>query len=274
MKKSIFVFCFFLIYVSCNKKNDYQAALESEDLLNKIEEQLQEEKEKGTLTPEKETQLNDEWDKQFEKVKADYAYFYKNNINDSLGQAVFASSVWTRRLSFEQLEAILSNAGNEFKTGNLYKTYSERLHNMKTSVPGNLFKEIVSEDPNGRSAKLSDYAGKGKYVLLDFWASWCPPCREEMPRLVQLYNTYKNKNFEIVGYSLDRDEVAWKKGIEDLKISWPQMSDCRFWDSDAVKTYAVQSIPCIVLIDPEGKIIARGLVGEELSNTVRQLMEN
>jgi thiol-disulfide isomerase/thioredoxin len=144
---------------------------------------------------------------------------------------------------------------------------------MKTSIPGNPFKDIISKDPQGNEIKLSDYAGKGKYILLDFWASWCPPCRAEMPRLVELYDTYKDKNFEIIGYSLDEDEDAWKKGIEQLNITWPQMSDCESWDSPAVKLYAVQAIPCILLIDPDGTIIERDLAGEELSAKIKAVIK-
>jgi alkyl hydroperoxide reductase subunit AhpC len=94
-----------------------------------------------------------------------------------------------------------------------------------------------------------------------------------MPNLVKLYNQYKDKNFEIVGYSLDKNEDAWKKGIKALKMNWAQMSDCEFWDSPAVKSYAVQGIPCTILIDPEGKIIKRGLCGEELAATLKDLIK-
>jgi thiol-disulfide isomerase/thioredoxin len=273
MKKAVYILCLFLICISCKNKSDYEVALDSEARLDEIDKQFADEKEKGTLTPELEVRLNKAWDEQFEIVKADYARFFEKNINDSLGEAVFSTSKWTRRLSPEQLEAVLAKAGVEFRTTDLYITYSERLFNMKTSVPGNPFKEIVSKDPDGNEIKLSDFAGKGKYVLLDFWASWCPPCREEMPRLVQLYNTYKDKNFEIVGYSLDKDAQAWKNGIEQLNVSWPQMSDCEYWDSYPVKIYAVQSIPCMLILDPEGKIIERGLYGEELSQAIQRLIQ-
>ncbi|MDR2805779.1 MAG: TlpA family protein disulfide reductase, partial [Dysgonamonadaceae bacterium] len=119
----------------------------------------------------------------------------------------------------------------------------------------------------------SDYAGKGKYVLLDFWASWCPPCRREMPALVELYNTYKDKNFEIVGYSLDETADDWKKGIEELHITWPQLSDCVKWKSIPVQTYDIHGIPNTVLIDPQGIIIAKGLRGEKLAEKLQELLQ-
>jgi thiol-disulfide isomerase/thioredoxin len=272
MKKVVYALGLLMICISCNKpKNDYQIAQESEALLTQIEERY--EKEEKTLDAESLAQLEKEFEIQFEKVKADYTRFFENNINEAAGQEIFTTSVWTRRLSQEQLESILAKADPSFKETEIYKPHNERLYNMKTSIPGHPFKDIISEDPKGNEIKLSDYAGKGKYVLLDFWASWCPPCRAEMPRLVELYNTYKSKNFEIVGYSLDKDGEAWKAGIEQLNMTWPQMSDCGFWDSPAVKLYAVQSIPCVLLIDPDGKIIERGLAGEALSDKIAVLLK-
>jgi peroxiredoxin len=94
-----------------------------------------------------------------------------------------------------------------------------------------------------------------------------------MPRLVKLYNTYKDKNFEIVGYSLDKSEEAWKKGIADLKMTWAQLSDVQYWEGAPVKAYAVQGIPCTFLIDPQGNIIERGLVGEALEAKLAELLK-
>ncbi|MCL1938269.1 MAG: TlpA family protein disulfide reductase [Candidatus Azobacteroides sp.] len=273
MRKIIYFLFPILFCISCNTKSAYQKALESEARLDELEEQYGGQEDKGLITPSWEAEWSKKYEEQFEKVKADYTRFFKDNINDVQVQEIFANSKWRRRLSLDQLESVLSQAGKEFKETELYKQTNERLQNMKTSLPGCPFKEIVSKTPKGKNCQLSDYAGKGKYVLLDFWASWCSPCRKEMPMLVELYRTYKNKNFEIVGYSLDEEKEAWEKGIEQLNISWPQMSDCKKWESDPVKLYSVQSIPCAILIDPEGKIIQRDLYGEELANTIRQLIQ-
>lgn len=112
-----------------------------------------------------------------------------------------------------------------------------------------------------------------KTVLLDFWASWCGPCRREMPNLVEAYKKYRNKGFEIVGVSLDRDAEAWKNGIEKLDITWPQMSDLKYWDCEGAKLYAVSSIPHTVLIDGEGIILARSLHGEELQEQIAEALK-
>jgi thiol-disulfide isomerase/thioredoxin len=226
------------------------------------------------MTPELDEQLNAQWDSIYEQTIAGYAQFFEHHINDSTGQAVFASTSWgTRRLSIEQLDAILSKADSAFQSTELYQQSVERLNRMKLTAPGTPFQEIVSKTPAGKEIKLSGFAGKGKYVLLDFWASWCPPCRAEMPHLVELYAKYKDKNFEIVGYSLDRNEADWKKGLAELKMTWPQMSDCAFWQSLPVQLYDIHGIPATVLIAPDGKIIEKGLRGEALTQRLQELIQ-
>jgi hypothetical protein len=173
--------------------NDYQEALNAEILLEEIENLYYREKENGLSVAElKEFENNA--NEQFEDVKNKYTTFFINNINNSLGREIFANTRWRRRLSPEQLESILNVSGPSFKTTELYKMSADRLYNMKTSLPGHDYKDIVSQDPDGNSIALSSYAGKGKYVLLVFWASWCPSCREEAPNFVKLYNEYKGKN--------------------------------------------------------------------------------
>lgn len=144
---------------------------------------------------------------------------------------------------------------------------------MKATAVGQKFTDFEMQTPEGEKVKLSDYVGKGKVVLVDFWASWCGPCRREMPNLVDLYAKYKNKNFEIVGVSLDQSGEAWKNAIKQLNISWPQMSDLKYWDCEGAKLYAVSSIPHTVLIDTDGTILARGLPGEALQEKLAEVIK-
>ena len=107
-------------------------------------------------------------------------------------------------------------------------------------------------------------------VLIDFWASWCAPCRSAIPRLIKIYEQYKDKGFEIVAVSLDQDAKAWKEAIGKMNMPWPQLSDLKAWKSEGVKSYAVATIPYTILIDSQGKIIARDLHGDELEKAIAE----
>jgi peroxiredoxin len=130
--------------------------------------------------------------------------------------------------------------------------------------------EITLMTPEGKPFSLSSL--RGKYVLVDFWASWCRPCRAENPNVVRVYNKYKERGFEILGVSLDRSKDAWVKAIEKDGLTWPHISDLKFWQSAAAQTYGVSAIPYTVLVDPEGKIIAQNLRGASLERKLEELL--
>jgi thiol-disulfide isomerase/thioredoxin len=134
------------------------------------------------------------------------------------------------------------------------------------------FIDVELFNPWGKRHKLSEYVGQGKPVLLDFWASWCMPCRKEMPEMIALYDSYKGK-LEIVGISLDRSVDAWQKGIADLHITWPQLSDLKFWNNEAAVLYNVRSIPHLILIGADGTILANGIHGEKLRAKIAEAIK-
>jgi len=277
MKNLLCLLCLVLFCSACKTRNpekDFQDCKTAEDAYNALSDKYEKETSTRTLTPEEQTAYDNESDSLFEKAKAVYADFYKNNINTAFAQNIFSESRWTRRLNASQLDMVIQAvADTAFKETDAYKNAVDRLLRMKISLPGNPYTNIVSKDPQGNAIELANYVGKGKYVLLNFWASWCPDCRKEMPSLVELYAANKDKNFEIVGYSLDKNSDAWVKGITDLNITWPQMSDCDFWNSQGVKLYAVQAIPLTVLINPEGNIIGRGLDMDTLKEKLAILLK-
>ena len=148
-----------------------------------------------------------------------------------------------------------------------------KAEDVKSAVIGKKFLDLEEADTEGNQHKLSEYAGQGKWVLVDFWASWCGPCKAEMPNVVAAYKQYHDKGFEIVGISFDRDKDPWVKAIIEWQMPWIHLSDLKYWKNAAADVYSVNSIPDNLLIDPEGIVVARGLRGEALAKKLAEAFE-
>ena len=233
--------------------------------------QLNEQTKDTTLSEEQRSVIREKYNACMDRGEELQKTILNENITNLIGVQMLKDFYYA--LDLEELEVLVPQIPAEFQNDERIQRIQEMIVKMKATAVGQKFTDFTMQDPEGKEVKLSDYVGKGKVVLIDFWASWCGPCRREMPNLVEAYKQYKGKNFEIVGVSLDRDLEAWKKGIADLNITWPQMSDLKYWDCEGAKLYAVSSIPHTLLVDAEGTIVARGLHGEELQQKIAELLK-
>ena len=185
--------------------------------------------------------------------------------------AYFVVKDFAYKLDLEGMKAVrvqldASLAGSEYV--NQIESMISRMEKVQV---GSVAPDFTLPDVDGNPVSLSSF--RGKYVLVDFWAAWCPDCRKENPNIVAAWEKYKDKNFAVLGVSLDRKRDQWLAAIEKDNLTWTQVSDLKYWDSEAAVLYCIRWIPMSFLIDPEGKIVSIGLEGEELHNKLEELLK-
>jgi len=211
--------------------------------------------------------------------EAYYALYEKQDKLDSVyiaeNPASYATVLALRggfyALDIEELDAALTSLDASLQEMEEYEYMYGKLERMKAVDIGKKFTDFGLATPEGEILNVSD-VHQGKVMLIDFWASWCGPCRRANPEVVEIYNTYHDQGFEIIGVSLDRDSADWVQAIADDQLTWSHISDLKYWNSEGAELYGVPAIPHTVLIDKDGIITAKNLHGDELREAIEALL--
>ncbi|MES2005045.1 MAG: TlpA disulfide reductase family protein [Bacteroidota bacterium] len=208
-------------------------------------------------------------DKESRAVYGDYVK--KNTSSPIAAYAIAQFAGWD--INVEEVEPLFNKLSAEAKATVTAKTLGDQIAIAKKTGIGREAMDFTQNDTLGIPVKLSSF--RGKYLLVDFWASWCGPCRRENPNVVKAYQAYKDKGFHILGVSLDQPgaKEKWMKAIHDDNLTWTHVSDLKYWQNEAARQYGIQAIPQNFLLDPQGKIIAKNLSGEQLQQKLAEILK-
>jgi len=215
--------------------------------------------------------LMTEYEKITEKIKKQNVDFVSTNKDAYISLILLEQLANTQAITNDELKTYFDALDSSLKPTKKGKEISEKLANMEKVAVGKMAPDFSAPNVEGQMVSLKE--SLGKVTIIDFWAAWCAPCRQENPNVVALYNKYKDQGLAIIGVSLDRDAEAWKKAILDDNLTWTQVSNVKFWEDPIAKEYNVQSIPATFILDASGKIVAKDLRGAELDAKIAELLK-
>jgi len=212
-------------------------------------------------------------EKQSDSIQTEMINLQKNFVKNNPASYVSPSIIvaLSYEMEADEIESMVNGLDTSIAALPEIKSLKERVAVMKAVAVGQKAPDFTLNDVNGNPVALSSKIGS-KLLLIDFWAAWCNPCRQENPNLVKVYNEFHKKGFDVFGVSLDQKKEAWVKAIADDKLTWIHVSDLQYWNNAAAKLYSVNSIPANFLLDETGKIIGKNLRGEALYNKVNEVL--
>jgi peroxiredoxin len=256
---------------------DHQRLVASSKRLLTKQKAIEVEYQKATEKQRETAEFKEQMEAMGKALFKDYAQndmaFIKANPNSWVSLYSLQSLKMIQQPQYEEVAPLYEALSPELKNSAPGRHYGEMVKGLKAVAVGAQAPSFSQKTPDGKAVSLADY--RGKYVLIDFWASWCKPCRAENPAVTKIYNEYKGRNFDILGVSLDDEKgrEKWLKAILDDQLAWTQVSDLKGWENQVARLYNVQGIPQNFLIDPTGKIVAFNLKGDDLKNTLARYIK-